>query len=141
VRIRYYIDADLLGLAKVMVMVRADVTYPGDPGGTGVDGRTRSPCSIAADSLDADWIPEVARRGWIVVSRDQHLSSRPAEREAIIVARARHLVLNSRQALNKWAQLEIVVNRWRSIEPLAQLAGPWAYSVSRTTLRRIELGH
>ena len=31
--VRFYFDADVLGLAKVLVQVRADVTYPGDPGG------------------------------------------------------------------------------------------------------------
>jgi hypothetical protein len=32
--VHYYIDADVLGLAKILVQVRPDVTYPGDPGGT-----------------------------------------------------------------------------------------------------------
>jgi len=139
VPIRYYVDADLLGLAKVIVMVRADVTYPGDPGGEGIDGKTRAPCSIAPGTHDADWIPEVAGRGWIVVSRDQHLASRPAEREAIVTAGARHPILNSKEALNKWRQLEIVLSRWRSIESLTVLAGPWVYSVSRTLIRKIDL--
>jgi hypothetical protein len=31
--VQFYVDADLLGLAKMLVQVRADVTYPGDPGG------------------------------------------------------------------------------------------------------------
>jgi hypothetical protein len=42
-RVYYYIDADLLGVAKVLVQLRGDVTYPGDPGGAGGcqrDGRT-----------------------------------------------------------------------------------------------------
>lgn len=30
--IRFYFDADVLGLAKVVVRFRPDVTYPGDPG-------------------------------------------------------------------------------------------------------------
>jgi hypothetical protein len=30
--VRFYFDADVLGLAKVMVMLRSDMTYPGDPG-------------------------------------------------------------------------------------------------------------
>jgi hypothetical protein len=30
--VHYYIDADVLGLAKILVQVRPDVTYPGDPG-------------------------------------------------------------------------------------------------------------
>jgi hypothetical protein len=29
--VRFYFDADVLGLAKILVQVRADVTYPGDP--------------------------------------------------------------------------------------------------------------
>lgn len=31
--VRFYLDADVLGLAKLLVQVRNDVTYPGDPGG------------------------------------------------------------------------------------------------------------
>jgi hypothetical protein len=37
-RVHYYVDADLLGVAKVLVQLRGDVTYPGDPGGP-VKGR------------------------------------------------------------------------------------------------------
>jgi len=29
--VRFYLDADVLGLAKVLVQLRNDVTYPGDP--------------------------------------------------------------------------------------------------------------
>ena len=45
-RVQYYIDADLLGLAKILVQVRPDVTYPGDPGGLTRNKRLRSPCTI-----------------------------------------------------------------------------------------------
>jgi hypothetical protein len=30
--VRYYFDADILGLAKVVAGLRTDITYPGDPG-------------------------------------------------------------------------------------------------------------
>jgi hypothetical protein len=36
--LRFYIDADLLGVAKILATVRSDVTFPGDPGGLGADG-------------------------------------------------------------------------------------------------------
>jgi hypothetical protein len=42
--VRFYLDADVLGLAKVLVQLRNDVTYPGDPGGVvhnGVGQRVR----------------------------------------------------------------------------------------------------
>jgi hypothetical protein len=31
--VRFYCDADVLGLAKILAGLRPDVTYPGDPGG------------------------------------------------------------------------------------------------------------
>lgn len=31
--VRSYVDADVLGLAKILVQIRGDVTFPGDPGG------------------------------------------------------------------------------------------------------------
>jgi len=38
--IRFYFDADILGLAKLIAGLRADVTYPGDSGAV-IHGRTR----------------------------------------------------------------------------------------------------
>lgn len=35
--VRFYIDQDLRGLGKLLVQVRTDVTYTGDPGGIGID--------------------------------------------------------------------------------------------------------
>lgn len=39
-QVRYYVDADLLGLAKILVTIRSDVTYPSDPGGVIRSART-----------------------------------------------------------------------------------------------------
>lgn len=39
-QIRFYFDADTLGLAHTIVQLRRDVTYPGDPGGSSVRGGT-----------------------------------------------------------------------------------------------------
>jgi hypothetical protein len=44
--IRFYVDADVLGLAKILVQIRPDVTYPGDPGGIVKGHRLRPPCPI-----------------------------------------------------------------------------------------------
>jgi hypothetical protein len=62
--IRYYIDADTIGLAKTLLRVRGDVTYPGDPGGRWRDGRHRA-CVVASTAVkDRDWIPQVTDQGW-----------------------------------------------------------------------------
>jgi len=31
-QVRIYVDADMLGLGKILASLRNDVTYPGDPG-------------------------------------------------------------------------------------------------------------
>jgi uncharacterized protein with PIN domain len=137
--IRFYVDADLLGLAKVLVTVRSDVTYPGDPGGPGPDGYQRPACPVQPDAKDPTWIPTVAMEGWVTITRDRHLQHRPAERQAIIDHGARVVRLDARHELNKWAQLEIVVSQWRRIEERLDLPGPWLVVVTRTGVRAQEL--
>jgi hypothetical protein len=136
VAIRFYVDADLLGVAKILADVRSDVTYPGDPGGRGSDGFERPPCPIQPGDKDVDWIPEVARAGWVIISRDRHIQHRPAERSALVEASARMFRLDARHGLNKWQQLEIIVMQWRRFEEMVLLPGPWLYMATRTTLRK-----
>jgi hypothetical protein len=70
--VRFYIDADILGLAKVLADLRNDITR-GDPG-TVIYKRRRPACPITSpEVLDPDWIPEVASRGWLIVTRDSKI--------------------------------------------------------------------
>jgi hypothetical protein len=76
-RVRIYVDADMLGLGKILAGLRNDVTYPGDPGAV-IHKRQRPPCPIASpDVLDTDWIPEAAARGWLIVTRDSMIIQKP----------------------------------------------------------------
>jgi hypothetical protein len=44
--VRFYFDADIRGLGKLLATVRNDVTYAGDPGGE-LHKRVRPPCVIS----------------------------------------------------------------------------------------------
>ena len=135
--IRYYVDVDIIGLGKLLVQARSDVTYAGDPGGIGVDKRIRPASPVAPSALDHEWIPMVASLGWLVITRDRHMLNRPAERQEILQSGARHVRLNpSKGQLSKWDQLEILMIRWRSIEAVADQPGPWVYAATRTRLRK-----
>lgn len=134
--IRFYVDADLLGVAKILVEVRSDVTYPGDPGGLGPDGLNRPACPVQPGDKDVDWIPTVAQANWVIISRDRHIQHRPAERSALVATGARMFRLDARHRLNKWQELEIIVTQWRRFEELAELPGPWLYMATRTSLRK-----
>lgn len=48
---------------------------------------------FAANAPDAEWLPVVASRGWVIVSLDKAMQRNPLEREAIISSRARFLAL------------------------------------------------
>lgn len=119
------------------MQVRADVTFPGDPGGRGTDGLMRPPCPIHPGAKDRDWIPVVAENGWTILTRDRHIRSRADEVREVKRHKARVITLDGRHPLNKWLELEIVVTQWRKIEEMADLPGPWAYTASRTQLRKV----
>lgn len=138
--VSYYIDADLLGLAKILVQVRGDVTYPGDPGGRVKGGRVREACSVTDPAtLDETWIPETARQEWLIITRDRHIQDHRAEIEAVRSSGARMVNLAANEAMGTFAQLELLMCQWRRISELLTRKGPFIYSATRTTLRPIPL--
>ena len=138
-KVHFYIDADLLGLAKILAEIRCDVTYPGDPGGT-VNRRTRAACPITSPAvLDCDWLPKVAAQNWLIITRDRHIRDHRAEIAAVREHGARLITLSSEEARNKFAQLEIVMCRWRDIERSLDVVGPFIFRATRTALTPIDL--
>jgi hypothetical protein len=125
--VRYYIDADVLGLAKLLVQIRNDVTYPGDPGGD-LHRRQRPPCPITeARTLDTVWIPTTAANDWLIITRDSNIAVNRAEIAAVRESGARMVALAGKEAIGTWAQLEVLMTRWRSIEALLDEPGPFIY--------------
>jgi hypothetical protein len=137
--VRFYFDADVLGLAKVIVSLRSDVTYPGDPGGV-VHRRQRPPCSITSPATaDEVWIPETARQGWLIITRDSRIQHHRAELDAVRISGARMITLASDEARGIWAQLEVFMSQWRAIERRLEEPGPFIYMASRTVLREVSV--
>ena len=136
-RVRYYFDADVLGLAKVVAGIRPDVTYPGDPGGE-VRERHRPACPITDPATkDLVWIPVVAAEGWSIVTRDRNIGAYPAEADSVIAYNAKLLTIASKEKLDLWRQLEVLLTRWRDIERLSEQPGPFIYALYRTRITRI----
>lgn len=137
--VRLYIDADVLGLAKILVQLRSDVTYPGDHGGV-LHKRERPPCLITSPHVpDGEWIPETSRQGWLIVTRDTAIQQNRAEIAAVRDSGARMVALAGPQAGTTWTQLEIVLCQWRRIEALLADPGPFIYTATRSSLRRVPL--
>ena len=98
--VRFYIDADVLGLARLLVQVRSDVTFPGDAGGIKYK-RVRSPCPLVfAETSDSEWIPKVAELGWLIIMRDSNIRAHRAEVAAVRDNAARTVALSGKDATN-----------------------------------------
>jgi hypothetical protein len=138
-QVRFYIDADILGLGHILAGLRPDVTYPGDPGGV-VHKKQRPPCVVTTtETPDPVWIPRVTEQGWLIITRDRHIQSRLAELQAVRDYGARMVALSGKEARGRFEQLEIVMCRWRDIEGCLVEKGPFVYSATRTTFRKIGL--
>jgi hypothetical protein len=136
-QVRIYVDADIIGLGKIIASLRNDVTYPGDPGAV-IHKRQRPPCAIASpDVLDTEWIPEVAARGWLIITRDSMIAQNRNEIAAVRENKAKMVALNQRDAQTKWGQLEVFMAQWRSIEAVISEPGPFIWRVSRTAMTQI----
>ncbi|MEX0874884.1 MAG: hypothetical protein WD646_09870 [Actinomycetota bacterium] len=134
--IRYYIDADLIALGKSLVQARYDTTYAGDPGDP---SRGRPKCPIRRQAKDPEWIPEVAARHWIVISRDRQITKKSVEINAVKENALRLVVLDVRRDPTTWGELGIAVARWSDIERVTALTGPRIFIATRTSFRELAL--
>jgi hypothetical protein len=131
--VQYYFDADVLGLAKLIVEIRRDATYPGDPGGPVKGGRVRRPCTVTNRAApDEEWIPETAKQNWLIITRDSKIQEHRAEIEAVRVSAARMIALAGPDAVNTFDQLEVLMCNWRAIIQKTEEPGPFIYTATRT---------
>lgn len=137
--VRFYVDADILGVAHVLAGLRSDVTYPGDPGVT-IHKRKRPPCPVTTPATpDPVWIPEVTRHGWLIITRDRHIRDHRQEITAVREHGAKMVALSGEEARGTFEQLEVIMCQWRKIEDLVLEPGPFICAATRTSLRSVDL--
>lgn len=137
---RWYVDADTLGLAHVLIRARTEVTYPGDEGKRHTEKWRLPPCVISDPATHDDvWIPAVTRAGLAIITRDKHIATRTAEINALIAARGRMFAITVPEKLHTWDLLSIAVARWQDFEDALDEDGPFIYSVTWTTMSKLDL--
>lgn len=135
--VRYYVDADVRGLGKLLTQVRSDVTFPGDPGGI-LHKKQRSACPVVDVQTDDDvWIAVAAEHEWVIITRDTNIQSHKAFMDVIRRKRAKMVALSGTDAGTTFAQLEVVMCNWRKIESLTNVAGPVIYTATRTSFKEV----
>jgi len=123
--VRYFIDENLLGVAKALASVRDDVCHPGHP---------ELP-EVPTGTLDERWLPTIGTGGrdLILITRDNHIRTRPAERMAFHEHGIRAFFITGKKELNAWQKLDLLVRQWEKIERAVAKngTGPWAMSLTR----------
>lgn len=74
---------------------------------------------FAADAADTEWIPVVAAKGWVILTKDENIARNPLELTALLYWGARAFVLTSTRVTGD-EQVEIFTRHLPRIEALAR---------------------
>jgi hypothetical protein len=127
----WFVDETSIPLGRALATVRGDVVYPGHP---------RLP-SIPVGTIDTVWIPIIGRMGLVVVGRDRHIITKPAELEAYRVAGIRAFWIAGSKDLGNWENLTRVTRWWNEMERVIERKGPgpWFFGIHPTTVSEIRI--
>lgn len=126
--VRYFVDENTLALGKVMAALRDDTAVIGQPP---IDQLLR--CGMD----DVEWIPVVGSRGWVVITVDRHLRTRPHEARLAVQHGLKCVNLRGAGNLGRWAQLVRLVSHWEAVDEFVNKHpdGPWWLSLTKTGRR------
>lgn len=94
----YFADENSLGMGKLLRRSgRSDVLYPGH----------EDLPEIPLGTLDLDWMPIVGDRSFIVLTRDKHIRTRPAELHAYHEHGIRSVWIGAKRDLGPRDQMEL----------------------------------
>lgn len=130
--LRYFIDEDLLGLARTWGANCSDCCWPGHQ----IDVRVGDP--------DTTWVPIVGQNNLVAITKDKRISRRPAEIEALIAEKLRVLRLTVGRKPRTIEDLATRLDRhWTRIERFVETRprGPWLVSVSDQQIKELGIGH
>lgn len=117
----YVVDENLLSLGNGMVAVRRDTAR-----------FSRPPVEelLPRGTADGDWIPIVGDRGWVMITNDRRLRTRPHEAHLAIAHKLKVVHLHGKIANSPaWDQLIRVATRWTDITDQQTKEGPWWLSL------------
>jgi PIN domain-containing protein len=91
---------------------------------------------VAQETEDTAWIVLAAQRGWVVLTKDDHIRRRPAERQAIEDGKVRAFCLTNAGLTFAEQASYFVGNRFRIIQA-SRKPGPYLYGVYKDRIRKL----
>ncbi len=81
---------------------------------------------------DVEWIPEVGKRGWVLITKDKNIRRNPLERAAYENAQLRGFVLTGTDMSGKETADLLVACLSGMVRKAAGRPGPLLFAISRT---------
>lgn len=130
-QLRFFVDENTLGVGKALAIARRDVVHVGHP--------LLPDCPLGV--LDIDWMPHIAARGLIVISRDRRIRTKPAELALLHAEGLRVFWIAGKRDLGTWGNLVRLVQRWDDIERTIDRlgAGPWFAAIHDRTITQLNV--
>jgi len=128
----YFTDENTLGLGKLLRRAgRDDVVYPGH----------EDLLEVPVGTLDLEWMPAIANRDLIVVTRDRRIRTRPAELRAYWEHGIRSVWIGAKRDLGPHQQVELFLLHEERLqrEIVKRGPGPWALAMSPSGVRPLHL--
>lgn len=128
---RFFVDENDLALGRLLAEERSGIVYPGHP----------DLPEIPRGALDDQWLPMVASRRLVVITRDQRIRYRPVEKRAWVDHEVRGFVLTGKKSQKTADSKAILAKHWSAIEALieAEPHGPWMRAVTEKAIRDLPL--
>lgn len=82
-------------------------------------------------AADVDWIPEVARRNWVLITKDESIRRNPLERAAYEASRLRGFVVTGKDMSGKDLAALLVRSLGGMVRRAAGRPGPLLFTISR----------
>lgn len=128
----YFTDENTLGLGKLLRRSgRDDVLYPGH----------EDLPEVPLGTPDLDWMPVVAARGFIVLTRDKHIRTRPVELRVYLEHGVRSVWLGAKRDLGPRDQVALFLKHETRLrkEIIKRGTGPWALAMGPSGVRPLRL--
>ena len=129
--VKYFFDETSLPLGRAFALLRGDVVHP---------GHRRLP-EVPPGTLDPDWLPIVGGRGLVVIGRDRHIVTKPAELAAYREHRIRAFWIAGDKDLGNWENMTRLARWWSEMERVTARrgAGPWFYGIWPTIVSELRV--
>ncbi len=111
------------GVAEAIKQVRDDIWWLED--------------KFPHDTPDEVWLAEAGANGWLVITRDKRIRTRPGERENIIRYGVGCFIINQKQDPTKWEYLKLIARTLDEMEEkFADTPRPFGFTIDRQGVMR-----